>query len=145
MIAAAQDFLARLDLTRFGTDSEADFRQELNRVTLKLQREFPGKGKNWGAARKVLNIFLHNAFYNHYLRRHYRLAASEKYYEVPLDSAVTKGLRWRAPRGHLPAWRGLKHLTLQENHEFQKFASSVAASLGTSRVHLDAVLWPEQR
>jgi hypothetical protein len=79
------------------------------------------------------------------LRREYGLHAAEDYYELPLDSAVARGLRRRAGRGELPEWPGLKHLTARESRKYQDFARTVAAGLGTLRVHLDAVLWLEQR
>ena len=46
----------------------------------------------------------------------------ESYLEIPLDSAVTKGLKKIAKRGELPQWKGLKSLTKAVSAKYQQFA-----------------------
>ena len=140
---AAREHLARLDLHRFGTADPMVFQSQLDLTTKELKEEIPAH--SWGVARKVLNIFLHNVFYNHYLRDRYQLGLAEESFEVPVDSAVARGLRKEAGTFKLPAWVSVKSLTAEENGRYQEAATTVAKSRGCSRVHLDAVLWLENR
>jgi hypothetical protein len=140
---AARTYLACLDLHRFGTADAESLQSELDAATEELAERIPAHA--WGVARKVLNIFLHNAFYNHYLRMEFHLDRAEQFFEVPIDSAVARGLRLRFGKGKLPAWLGVKALTPAANIRYQESATIVAQELGCSRVHLDALLWLEQR
>jgi hypothetical protein len=140
---AARAFLACLDLHRFGTANAEAFQSELDSATEKLVERIPAHA--WGVARKVLNIFLHNAFYNHYLRTEYQLDLAESLFEVPVDSAVARGLRSRAGKDNLPAWLGVKALTPDTNRRYQETAVTAAKIEGCSRVHLDPLLWLENR
>ena len=143
---SAREFLAAVSLRQFGTNRERAFRERLDSATEELRRALPAKRKHWGLARKLINIFLHNAFYNHYLRTHYRLDKAELFFEVPLDSAVARGLRREQSTGEkLPRWRGLVSLTAEENAEYQESAAGLARNWGVARVHLDAVLWVQER
>lgn len=143
---AAREFLAAVSLRQFGTNRERAFRERLDSTTEDLRRALPARRKHWGLARKLINIFLHNAFYNHYLRTHYRLDRAEPFFEVPVDSAVARGLRLKQSKDEkLPTWRGLVSLTAEENEKFQERATVLAQELGIARVHLDAVLWVQQR
>jgi hypothetical protein len=45
------------------------------------------------AARKALNIFLRDVFYNHYLREEYGFGRLEQWLELPLDMDAARGLR----------------------------------------------------
>ena len=47
----------------------------------------------WGFARKGLNIFLRDCFYNRYIHDHYGLQAIEPFLEVPLDGRVMEKIR----------------------------------------------------
>ncbi len=99
---------------------------------------------NWGKV-KLLNIFLRNAFYNHYLRKHNNLEAAERHFEIPMDSAVAKGLHREFPRGTFRSWPSLKRLTRIEHAEYQHRSRLLATKSGLARVHLDAVLWVQER
>ena len=151
-VKAAAEFCAGLDLGKFGIKRKSLFCQRLDGLTEALEALLPGGGPSWGTARKVLNIFLHNAFYNHYLRQQFRLSDAEQLFEVPIDHAVSKGLK-RAVKQlegythhrRLPAWGGVKHLTPDQNRKYQEAALLVAENLGVTRVHLDVLLWIENR
>ncbi len=131
-VKAATEFCSHLDLAQFGIKRKSLFCKRLDIETDHLMAALPSWEPNWGTARKVLNIFLHNAFYNHYLRSHYGLSNAEPLYEVPIDSAVSKGLKAHAARGYLPTWNGVRHLTSNQNLEYQEFALLVAKKLQTS-------------
>ena len=145
ILGASQQFLAALSLARVPKSSETRFRRWLDRQTDALLNALPIDGRPWGAARKALNLFLRDVLYNQYLSRRFRFGQIEQWLEVPLDSAVARGLKAEAGRGALPLWPGLKHLDHTVSDEFQKFASVHAQTLGIERVHLDMYLWLENR
>jgi organic radical activating enzyme len=70
---------------------------------------------------------------------------AERYFEIPMDLAVSKGLRRGTRRGQLPIWKGIKRLSKEEHAVFQKRALVLAKELRTTRVHLDALLWVQER
>ncbi|MGH7604124.1 MAG: hypothetical protein ACRENK_09030 [Gemmatimonadaceae bacterium] len=110
-----------------------------------LVRTLPGKARSWGLARKCLNIFLHDAYYNSYLVREFGLAQAEPFYEVPLDGVVARELKRRAGRGKLPPWLGVKHLTQPLSDVLQSYAQFCSETMGIARIHLDSYLWVEGR
>ena len=141
VIRAAQEHLASVDLKRFSTSSQNGFRCALDNETERLRQELPRNARHWGAARKALNVFLRDAFYNHYLRKHFSLTRAEQFYEVALDSYVVAGLKRHSLRGELPRWYGVKNLTPEVSKGYQNFALLLAKRKGIARVHLDAELW----
>lgn len=145
VIQATQKFLARLSLTRIPSSSEARFLAWLDRQTESLLDALPINNRPWGAARKAINLFLRDALYNRYLTRRFDLRRLEPWLEIPLDSAVAKGLKRLAGRGVLPPWPGLKHLRNGVSKAYQAVASAFARRQGIARVHLDIYLWLENR
>ena len=117
----------------------------LDRQTDALLDALPIDGRPWGAARKAINLFLRDVLYNQYLSRRFAFGKLESWLEVPLDSAVARGLEAEAERGALARWPGLKHLDENPSQEFQRFASAHAHTLGIERVHLDMYLWLKNR
>lgn len=142
---AATAHLAGLPLSDFALRDGVQFRKVLDRETKALIQALPRRARSWGLARKCLNIFLRDAYYNADLRRHYGLSAAAKHYEIPLDRIVAQELKKMAGRGQLPVWPGVKHLTAPISDTFQAFASSRAAANGIARVHVDAFLWTAGR
>lgn len=145
VLGAAQGFLASMSLARIPKSREARFRDWLDRQTEALLGRLPIEGRPWRAARKAINLFLRDTLYNLYLNRAFLIEKIEPWLEVPLDSAVARGLRSRAGRGVLPRWPGLKHLRSGVSEVFQSFASEQADTFGIERVHLDMYLWLENR
>lgn len=139
MIRVARGYLKRLDLAKFARCSKEDFHKELNRATKKLQNKFPGNHKNWGASRKVINIFLRNAVYNRDTYSYFRLKKIKHFLEVPLDSYVGKWLK--EYNEGLPAWHKLKELKSEDSNKFQNFAKQLARKNKISRVDLDIIFW----
>ena len=144
-VSAAREFLVTIKLRQLGVKQERVFQQRLDGLTKDLRRSLPPNARHWGLARKILNMFLRDAFYNFYLRSQFGLEQAEPFLEIPVDSAVAKGLRRGTPRGSLPSWPGLKGLKPVDHAVFQQRALELARQLKTTRVHLDTVLWVQER
>jgi hypothetical protein len=138
----ARAFLFRLRLTQFGTSNRSAFRRALERTTRRLQGRLPRRGRSWGLARKLLNIFLRDSLYTGYLNRAYGLRAAERFLEIPLDSITAKHIREKVPG--LPRWPGVRHLSRELSAAYQDAALDLAAQQGVRRVHLDAYWWGQR-
>ena len=136
---SARDFLARLNLAQFGTKSRYSFQRTLDRTTRRLQRRLPKRGRSWGLARKLLNIFLRDSLYTGYLSRAYGLRTAERFLEVPLDSITATRIRGKV--AGLPRWPGVRHVSQQVSDEYQAAALPLARDRHVRRVHLDAYWW----
>lgn len=145
VIGASREFLAVLDLSEFMTNNKERFYAQLNSTTEKLRSALPKGAQYWGASRKALNLFLRDALYNYYLASEYKLHKIENWLEIPLDSAVARGLRKIRGGDELPEWPGLKRLTPRVSSVFQAFAMDIAKIRGLARVHMDIYLWLEER
>jgi len=145
VIETAQRFLAALDIRTFAADDEKSYLEVLDTTTLKLRQRLPLDSRNWGAARKALNLFLRDICYNRFLSDRYYLDPLEPWMEIPLDNLVATALKKRVGRGGLPSWPGLKGLTPSVSWQFQLRAKDWADAEGISRVHLDMRIWVEQR
>jgi hypothetical protein len=141
VVAAARLFLADLDLGRFIAGDETTFAAALDRATEDLQRTFPEGARNWGAARKVLNLFLRDCLYHTYLAGAYGLRRLRYWLEVPLDSQVAGRLRKGAEEGTVPPWCQIKRLTPAESTPYQAEASRRALIEKVARVDLDLWFW----
>jgi hypothetical protein len=139
MVKTARQYLGKIRLEKFSVDDPEAFRQVLTRETQGFQAALRKVRGSFGIARKLLNIFLHDAFYNVYLQRSYHLNRSERFFELPLDSITAKHLRSHSPA--LTRWKGVKHLTAAMSEDYQFAAEIVAKEMGTTRVHLDTMWW----
>ena len=139
---SARGFLVRLNLAQFGINNQHAFRRTLDRTTKRLQRELPKRGRSWGLARKLLNIFLRDSLYTGYLSRAYGLGAAERFLEVPLDSITAKRIREKVPE--LTPWPGVKHTSPEMSAAYQAAALLLARKHRVSRVHLDAYWWGQR-
>lgn len=145
VLRASQDFLAQMSLARIPKSSAKSFQLWLDGQTESLLDTLPIKNRPWGAARKAVNLFLRDALYNQYLCKQFKLLSIESWLEIPLDSAVAKGLNLQSNRGELPRWPGLKNLKPNISEGFQVFASKQANLKRVARVHLDMYLWLDNR
>jgi hypothetical protein len=147
VIPKAKEFLKLLDPKKFADcKTEEQFKALLDKKTIALRETFPGKAKrNWGAARKVLNLYLRDMLYNRYLCSHFGFCHLEKWLEVPLDSWMAKGIHHDDASGTLPSWNdtGIKHLNPEVSDKYQKAAKHLAAKPNNRfpRIHLDIVYW----
>jgi len=144
VLSATQEFLSKVSLARLPRSDPRRFGFWLDRQTERLLT-LPLKSRPWGAARKAINLFLRDVLYNRYLCRHFRINRVESWLEVPLDSAVARGLKRSSQRGELPSWPGLKGLTKPVSDQYQIFANELSKEKNIERVHLDMYLWLENR
>jgi hypothetical protein len=145
VLRASQDFLSQMSLARVPRSSEKRFQLWLDRQTELILDSLPIKNRPWGAARKAINLFLRDALYNQYLSKEFKFQSIESWLEIPLDSAVAKGLKFQSNQGELPRWPGLKNLKSHISEGFQLFALKQANLKGLARIHLDMYLWLDNR
>ena len=126
VLNAVHIYLDEINLALMKTNSRSDYMEWLDHHTMSLLNKLPVRSKPWGAARKAINLFMRTALYNRYLNHEFKLEGVETWMEIPLDSAVARGLRKEVSRGSLPQWPGLKKLTRQVSNQFQTFAQSLA-------------------
>lgn len=141
VIDTARKYLANLDLGVLKKIDNSKYPDQLDEWTVELTQELPNEAKNWGTARKAINVFMVQAFLNKSLATEYELGKFADVLETPLDSQATKELRKLAGRGKLPRWTGIKSLTPESSAKYQEFASELAKKENLSRAYLDMILW----
>jgi hypothetical protein len=143
VLAATQEILSEIDLSAIPMGKQEDFNNWLDRQTGIILNAMPIKEKPWGAGRKALNLFLRDSLNNRYLCDEYEISKIENWLEIPLDSVVAKGLKEKDK--NLPRWTGLKYLKKEISDLFQKTALRISEKDKIARVHLDMILWLENR
>jgi hypothetical protein len=142
LVRAARKYFKTLDLSAIPSYGR-QFNSWLDQHTDELQSEFPHGAKNFGAARKALNLFLRSAAYNKALNCAHRLDRLLPLLEVPLDSYVAEHLKSHEPS--LPnKWERLKFLSKNEHREYQAAARKLAKSWQVHRVDLDVFFYREE-
>ncbi|WP_457331197.1 hypothetical protein [Rhizobacter sp. P5_C2] len=141
VIAIARSFLGRINLSEVGQLTAESFSPWLDRTTESLKEAFPANARNWGAARKAINLFLRDVVYNTDLAAHFNLGHLRELLEVPLDKDVGSALLEASPRIALPKWPRIKHLGPAVSAAYQQAASSAALERGVCRVDLDVYYW----
>lgn len=110
-------------------------------LSKKLLKPHSRKG-NWGAARKVLNIYLRMCAMNKDLHRAFNLKRIEPFLEVPLDSQVVKKID---EANHTNDSRGfrLMGLTRKASGLWQERAERIASGpeVRRYRYELDVMFW----
>jgi len=140
IVNPARSFLAKLDCRRLVRRTAEGYARALEEVTQEFKGALPRGGRSWGLSRKLLNIFLRDVLYHHYLRESSGLAVAEAFMEVPLDSISAGRIKKAFPR-QLSPWPGVKALTPAYSAVLQARAAELAAAHGMERVHLDAIWW----
>ena len=140
VIGRTRQFLGHISYEQFVTDRKVQFQRELDKQTRLLVGNLPERARNWGAARKALNLMLRDILYNQYLQKEYQFNRIEKFLELPLDQFVAKGIIHDST-DELPKWRGIKYLTETDNDRYQNAASVIAAAKKIQRIHLDVYYW----
>jgi hypothetical protein len=138
---AARDFLSKLDLSRLKEIEPSGYTTVLDEWTSDLKRRLPEGAKNWGTARKAINVFMVQVFLNKYLAKEYGMGKLKDVLETPLDSYAAKGLRMSNSTTTLPRWDTIKRLTTESSNKYQECASRIAQQKGLSRTCLDIILW----
>ncbi|MEK9137117.1 MAG: hypothetical protein AAB393_08340 [Bacteroidota bacterium] len=137
-IKKVHSFLRRVRLQTIPTQNSLLFGRWLDNQTGRM-------GVPWGVARKCINLFLRDVFYNRYLYREYKLQSLEQLLEVPLDGVVGRYLVEEQRGNRLKSWQTLKRLKAKESRIFQEVASEIAERNGIARVHLDIFAWSDNR
>lgn len=143
VVQIARDFLRAIDLRDFLRRNSNQYQNVLDKHTEELRRSFPRNAQNWGAARKALNIFLRDSFYNRYLYDEFSLGRLEFWLELPLDKYVGEALLTYDRT--LPRWRSIKYLTPRDSSRYQQAASRWAGEKNMARIHLDIWLWRSEQ
>ena len=107
VVSALRLALDEVPLKRFAQSRQRGFVSALDASTERVASALPRRARSWGLARKCLNIYLRDCFYNSYLREEYDLAVAEQWFEVPLDRVVADGLKEHLA-ADLPRWPGVK-------------------------------------
>ncbi len=144
VIEKARSFCKELNLAELSNVTEGQFKDWLDRNTDSLAERFPKEAKgNWGAARKAINVFLEEAFYNRFLFKEYELQRVQAFLEIPIDKKVAKGIKEDCGKNlaSFPDWSGIKNLTFEQNNRYQERANELAEREGTLRVLLDLKYW----
>ena len=139
-------FLYVLDLNKFKVKSKEKFNKALNEQTNELKRKLPDGAQNWGTARKALNVFLEEVFYNRILAAEFEFLNLENYLELPLDSKTVKCLKQRSREGgyvnnNLGNFT-IRGLTLITSNKYQELAEKISKKEKvSSRIYLDLLYW----
>ena len=137
----ARAFLADLDLSVLCRIEPPDYINQLELWSDELKSKLPKDARNWGTARKALNVFLVQVFMNKYLADEYGLSKFGDTLETPLDSQAAAELRRLACRGRLPRWNSIKRLERKDSQRYQGFAADCAKQQGIPRACMDIMLW----
>ncbi|MGM9485567.1 hypothetical protein ACS5PN_30540 [Roseateles sp. NT4] len=138
--------LKHMPLANLASLSADEFAQALNAKTTALAKDLPrpDDGKpNWGAARKVLNIYLRMCVMNKDLHPAFKLAAVEPFLEVPLDRQVVAKLDAAGGTKHAKTFK-IKTLSPALSAELQANALAVSKRKGRHRYELDVLYWNQQ-
>lgn len=136
--------LSHVRLSSFGVSGQKRFLAALDRWTERIQ-EAVGLGRcSWGLARKCLNIFLRDCYYNAFLKFEFGSKVSPDWFEVPLDSISGRRLHELEPE-IAPAWRKIGDIDAESNQRFQAAALQVSRKWNLDRVHLDTHFWVLER
>jgi len=141
VVSNTRGFLRQLDLKQFTGLSASGFRKSLDTQTKKLQKVLPVKARNWGTARKALNIFLRDVLYTRYLCKEYGFDRLEPWLEVPLDRDIARNLREEPEGKDLARWQGVERLERKKSVSYQLTAEKIAKRFQIARVHLDLIYW----
>lgn len=137
VLASARLILGRCRLSLFA--EKACFFERLDARTNYLRKKLPAKCQHFGTARKALNLFIRDCFYNQYLCRRYKLKAISHLLELPMDKDAYVFLAAR--HSDIPKWVGIKRMSKRDHQKYQAAALATARQLNTFRVHLDILSW----
>ncbi|MBL7188519.1 MAG: hypothetical protein ISS70_19510 [Phycisphaerae bacterium] len=115
----------------------------LDQKTIGLSRQLPrpDDGRpNWGAARKVISIFLRMCAMNKDLHTAFNLATVEPLLEVPLDNQIVAKIDQESG-SHFSKNFKIKYLSPDLNSDIQGAALRLASRERIYRYELDVLYW----
>jgi hypothetical protein len=147
-----RDALRKIDIFQLSEIHTCNkFREWLDEQTNALATKFTraADGWNWGAARKVINIYLLNLSMDYLLRDFIGIKRMEHWLEVPLDSFVVKYIHNNATEEErenlvMPFKFRIKNLNFDDSRNFQSTAQKIAQRAGVSRAALDFFAWGQR-
>ena len=132
---ARQFFANEFEIGKLRAPSERAYLSRLDAATEALRGRLSGKGKTFGLARKLLNIYIRDCVYSRILCAHYRLEQIEPFLEVPLDGivggALVKAACDRGQLRRLPRWRTIKGLTREDSETYRPSRASLRRRRGS--------------
>jgi hypothetical protein len=145
--AAQQFLLNEFPLIGLATLDERKFHALLDTRTSLLADRLPTPNSNvpnWGAARKVINIYLRLCAMNKDIHQHCALGSIESYFEVPLDNHIVARIDHYAKTKYKEQFK-IKNLTKEVSDEIQETASGLATSFNLKRYELDILFWNHKK
>jgi hypothetical protein len=147
-VERARSFLLqRVPLDGISALGKERFARFLDEQTRALSKELPKPGNgvpNWGAARKVLNIYLRMCAMNKDFHPAFNLESLEPYLEVPLDRQIVKWLDAKTGAARSKTFR-IRDLQPDLSAEIQESAIDVATGEQCHRYELDVLYWNQAR
>ena len=147
----ARKFLSELPLMELKNITKEEFESWLNNKTEKLRYQLPEGAKNWGTARKALNIFLEEAFYNRFLAEYFGLDKLEAFLGLPLDSYTFEGLKGDKDGNKIDynfpqwPWPRIRYISSIQSEALQNYALELASFKSKARIYLDLDYWPKSK
>ena len=147
-VERAQQFLIQqVQLNSLANIDNAKFNKYLSAKTRSLANQLlrpTDNTPNWGAARKVINIFLRLCSMNKDLNPHFQLSNIEPYLELPLDNQIVSRIDEEAKTNFRKSFK-IRELKATENEKIQCVASGIAKKKGLLRYELDVLFWNSGR
>ena len=145
-VAKARQFLMdEMDLNQVGNlRAEAAFQSYLDKKTKQLAdilRRPYNSAPNWGAARKVINIYLIQCSLNRHLHKLFNLRNIEDFMEVPLDSFSFNYINSKSDNLDVDTPFRIINLTPENNKKIQAAAEKLAQDKSIKRYELDIISW----
>ena len=146
VVKAARTFMGELNLEEASAAVAEGYPAYLDNCTTKLMAYFPeGARKNYGAARKALNIYLFACARDHMARSRYRLDRIELALELPIDRHAIDYLKRQAKdeasQQTLKRFSFINQLNEDIHSAIQAVAAKVAECHGVMRCELDLLAW----
>ncbi|MCY7294692.1 hypothetical protein [Alteromonas sp. a30] len=140
-----RDYLKEsFELKNISNLSRKGFLELIDSKTIELSEQLPNPKTltpNWGAARKVINIYLRLCAMNKDINDFYNLSNIEEYLEVPLDSQIVKRIKANSPSGLPSGEFKIIHLVKNDSDKFQRAAKAIARKERVHRYELDVLYW----
>ena len=147
-VSRAQLFLIKkMPLNNISNLSASEFNKYLNSKTIALSKLLlrpDNHQPNWGAARKVLNIYFRLCSMNKDLNTHFHLNKIEPYLEVPLDNHIVEKISSESKIKYSKTFK-IKTLIKSENKKYQDLAAILASSTRLHRYELDILYWNHKK
>jgi hypothetical protein len=133
------DFIKKINLSDFRQIPLEKFEKTLDSYTNGLADHLTGK--SWGISRKILNLFLIQAFHDKYLSEVFLLEPLKNWLELPIDGPTANRLIESATSEDiiLPEWSSLRYLDKDTNSMYQEYGQILAENKRCARYQLELI------